>query len=218
MTDFGGSAAPGHNNAAAIAAAVEACRRAAGGCRLSFPARAGEPSAAPTVYRTSSFALASAMTLHIPAGVVLRGTETDADNLLDGSPWPVLPRLEAPAVPCMSCAYRCGGGCGPVKRAWLHAWNVTDLEITGGGTLHGGGQYWWCARQPDAALARKPDWCAAANRTLRNMCPPRMIHIVESRDVHVHGVRIEFSPFWTAHFQFCEGVLLEQISVFNPVR
>ena len=74
VTDFGGSAAPGHNNAAAIAAAVEACRRAAGGCRLSFPARAaGEPSAAPTVYRTSSFALASEMTLHIPAGVVLRG-------------------------------------------------------------------------------------------------------------------------------------------------
>ena len=78
---------------------------------------------------------------------------------------------------------RGGGGCGPVKRAWLHAWNVTDLEITGGGTLHGGGQYWWCARLPDAALARKPDWCAAANRTLRNMCPPRMIHLVESRAV-----------------------------------
>ena len=212
ITAFGGSATHDFNNRDAIDRAVAACQACPGGCRLSFPARMRNTTTLSTVYRTSSFSLSSHMTLFIPAGVTLRGTETDHDNMND-TLWPSLPTLESPAQPCMSCPYRCGGGCGPVKRAWIHAFNLTDVELTGGGALHGGGQYWWCARRyPPQTGAH----CAATNLTLHNKCPPRMLHVVESRDVHIHGLTIKFSPFWTLHIQFCDDVLVEDVSVFNP--
>jgi polygalacturonase len=76
------------NNAAAIARASQRCTQL-GGCILLFPARPRLPSSGSeaTVYRTSSFVIPSHTThLFIPRGVVLRGTETDADNL-DDSVW-----------------------------------------------------------------------------------------------------------------------------------
>ena len=141
IEDFGGVADGETNNHGAFVAAIAACA-AAQGCSLTFPPVKGRSS---TVYRTSSVSLTSFMTLIIPSSVTLRATETDRDNMNETF-WPTLQRLEHPAKPCMACAYGCGGGCGPVKRAWLHAHKVTAVTITGGGTLHGGGQYWWCAR------------------------------------------------------------------------
>ena len=94
-----------------------------------------------TVYLTSSFSLVSNLTLHVPPGVVLRGTETDADNMLSSQLWPTLPWLEHPSMPCNDCPYTCGAGCGPTKRAWLYGQNVSGVRISGGGTLHGGGEH-----------------------------------------------------------------------------
>jgi hypothetical protein len=59
--------------------------------------------AAGTVYRTSSFALCSHLTLLVPAGVTLQATETDRAN---GACWPVLPWLESPSMPCNDCPCR----------------------------------------------------------------------------------------------------------------
>jgi polygalacturonase len=198
ITDFGAVADDHMNNHAAIAAAVHECE-AHGGCRLVFPRTPNE-----TVYRTSSFNLSSHITLDIPEGVVLRGTETDEENL-DESSWPTLPWVEYPSRPCMSCPYPCGGGCGPAKRAWLHLHNVTDVEVTGGGTLHGGGRYWWCNRMDHSATdpgKGRPKLCAKGGKQLENTCPPRMIHVVESTKVLIHDINLMWSPFWTVHVQF----------------
>ena len=55
---------------------------------------------------------------------MLRGTETDADNI---DVWPTQKTVEWPSQPCMSCPYPCGGGCGPAKRAWLFIHNATNV-------------------------------------------------------------------------------------------
>ena len=140
IRDFGGRPEPGVNNQPAIVMAMKACTEH-GGCTLTFPPADVGQRVSKTVYLTSSFSLVSNLTLHVPPGVVLRGTETDADNMLSSQLWPTLPWLEHPSMPCNDCPYTCGAGCGPTKRAWLYGQNVSGVRITGGGTLHGGGEH-----------------------------------------------------------------------------
>ena len=51
VTDFGGSAAPGHNNAAAIAAAGEACRRNSPAAAVRFFVSGSDPAPCLLLYR-----------------------------------------------------------------------------------------------------------------------------------------------------------------------
>ena len=220
VTQFGAVAGEA-NNAAAIGRAFERCTQL-GGCTLLFP---GQPAtslslgevtngATATIYRTSSLLVPSHTTLFVPRGVVLQGTETDADNLDDRS-WPTQPRVEWPSQPCMSCPYACGGGCGPAKRAWLFVQNATNVTITGGGTLNGGGRYWWCART-DSADRKRPANCAPTARRQNQTCPPRMIHVLDSFDVTISNVAIEDAPFWTVHIQLSQTVEVFNVSLRNP--
>jgi polygalacturonase len=209
VTDYGAVPDGETNNAEAIARAAAHCVQL-GGCTLRFPPRSPSQSVA-TVYRSSSFVVPSHTTLFVPPGVVLRGTETDADNI---DVWPTQKTVEWPSQPCMSCPYACGGGCGPAKRAWLFIQNATNVTVTGGGTLHGGGHWWWCARA-DNERKGVPAHCASKFR-LREMCPPRMIHVLDSRDVRISDVRIMWSPFWTTHVQFSRDVEISNVSVWNP--
>jgi polygalacturonase len=215
ILDFGGKADGTSNNHKAINRAMAACS-AAGGCELSFPRTSGTT----TLYLTSSFAVCSNLTLVIPGGVMLRATETDIHNIGAAS-WPTLPWLEYPSMPCNDCPYACGAGCGPVKRGWLYGQNVTNVRITGGGILHGGGNYWWCARDPAQNGARKyqpPKNCPARNSTnmLKDECPPRMVHLVGAAAVTISNVTLTTSGFWLMHLQFCDRVLLEKVTMFNP--
>ena len=205
VTDYGAVADGETNNVAAIARAAAKCVQL-GSCTLKFPARSGT-----TVYRSSSIAIPSHTTLLVPRGVVLRGTETDADNI---DVWPTQKTVEWPSRPCMSCPYACGGGCGPAKRAWLFIHNVTNVTITGGGTLHGGGHWWWCARA-DNERKGVPAQCASKVR-LREMCPPRMIHVLDSTNIRISDLQIMWSPFWTTHVQFSRDVEIFNVSVYNP--
>lgn len=184
-----GARPDGSNSAGALAHAMTSCA-ASGGCVLTFP-HAGLEST--TVYRTSSFAVCSNLTLVVPPGVVVRGTEDDASNSDDAS-WPTLPWLEHPSMPCNDCPYACGAGCGPTKRGWLYGQNVSNVTVTGGGEMHGGGRWWWCARDPHQTPRPKPlpGYCANRNttNTLRGVCPPRMIHLVGAKDIVMRNISL----------------------------
>ena len=213
----------GRDCAAPLAAAMAACAQR-GGCTLTFPPLPSPGGGqAETVYRSSSWALAASnVTLVVPPGVTVRATETDAANMAPGAAWPTLPWLEHPSMPCNDCPYACGAGCGPAKRAWLHAQNVSGVVIEGGGTFHGGGQYWWCARDPQQVghkhAGQMPAYCAPRNstNTLRSTCPPRMVHFVGASDVVMRNVTFKYSGFWMMHLQFCDGVLLDGVTLYNP--
>ena len=182
-----GARPDGSNSAAALARALARCE-ASGGCILTFPRDARSPDV--TVYRTSSLVLCSNLTLVVQPGVVLRGTEDDSSN--SDASWPTLPWLEHPSMPCNDCPYACGAGCGPVKRGWLYGQNVTNVTITGGGEMHGGGRWWWCARDPHQTPRPKPlpGYCSTRNATnvLQGICPPRMIHFVGAKDIVIRNM------------------------------
>ena len=219
LTDYGAVADGETNNAAAIVKATARCV-ALGGCTLLFPRPpTSSHSSSLAVYRTSSFVVPSHTTLWVPAGVQLRGTESDAVNL-NATTWPVQKWVEWPTQPCMSCPYSCGGGCGPAKRAWLFVQNATNVTITGGGSLHGGGRWWWCNRNNNADKHGKqkgrPSHCGKSVGQLHDVCPPRMIHVLGSTDVRIHGIEIKWAPFWTVHIQLSQRVEVFDVSVLNP--
>lgn len=233
IESFGGSnASP--NNAPAFRKAVAACDKA-GGCTLIF--REG-------TYRTSAINLTSNMRLQIDAGAVLEGTQNNAANCApnkepDGSlgnctsssTWPVLPWPSFPSIPSGTP----GGGAAPAMQAWIRTYNVTNLEITGGGVLDGGGPWWWCTRF-HSALANCPPPCREKEKlehlleavwgckdavqagTVPKLpyVPPRMIHLVESNNIHIHNITIRHSPYWTMHFQYSSNILFEHNDMFNP--
>jgi hypothetical protein len=229
LTNFGGLGDGHTNNAASIKSALRHCEQL-GGCRLVLPPTAAGGSDGPTVYRSSAFNLTSRLELVVPAGVVLRATETDEHNLDEGS-WPTLARTTAPA-PCAGLAGTCD--CGPAKQAWIRGFGLQDVTLTGGGTLHGGGRYWWCIRQNLADGSHRPYQPAmeasgcATQRALPNWtlpdgragatCPPRLLHILESERLVVANLTVLWSPYWTLHFQYSSGILVEGVHVWNPTN
>ena len=74
----------------------------------------------------------------------------------------------------------------------------TKCVVCTGGTIHGGGRYWWCVRSmwgngehnPRALQPALAQHGCATTRAMPNVtrdgqnfttCPPRMLHIVESK-------------------------------------
>ena len=128
LTDFGGKADGTTNNQVAFKKAFAHCDTLPTGCTLVLPPTAP---GVPSVYRTSAINLTSRLDLIIPANVTLRATENDKDNWGDG--WPTLLHSSAPS-PCAGTPGNCG--CGPAKQSWIHGYNVTDVSVGGGGTIH----------------------------------------------------------------------------------
>ena len=55
-----------------------------------------------------------------------------------------------------------------------------------------------------------------ASNTLRDMCPPRMVHLVGASDVLMDNVSFTTSGFWMMHLEFCDGVTLDGVTLWNP--
>jgi len=220
LTEFGGKSGDGFNNQKAFKAAFAACD-ARSGCTLELP-----PSApgVPTLYRTSAINLTSNLDLVIPPNVTLRATENDADN--SGENWPTLQHSSAPG-PCAGTPGNCG--CAPAKQSWIHAYNQTNLTISGGGTIHGCGRYWWCVRSNLAHGHRK--WqpamethgCATTKAlpnvtvngvTRTSTCPPRMLHIVQSENIKLSNINVRWAGYWTLHFQFSNNIEVKRIHLW----
>ena len=235
IVDFGGKPAPGFNNQQAIGKALKACD-AAGGCTLTFP-RVGT-AAAPacktpdclgaTTYLTSAINLTSHLRLVVPAGVQLRGTEDFAFNCggantstcddMDSPSWPVLPWPAYPSHPNRA------GDAVPSKQAFIRGYNLTDVTLTGGGTIHGGGGWWWCVRMnaatpPVPGGSHSPKWCPAMVKAGKipglTLVPPRFLHMIGGRGIVLDNLTLTTSSYWTLHFQYCDNVTVRHANVFN---
>ena len=51
---------------------------------------------------------------------------------------------------------------------------------------------------------------------LLQTCPPRMWHIVESRNLRLYDLQVHWAGYWTLHFQFSDQILVEGIHLWNP--
>lgn len=235
ILDFGGKPTPGFNNQLAISKAMQACDATAG-CTLTFPRVGSAPAPAcptpdclgGTTYLSSAINLTSRLRLVIPTGVQLRGTEdfefncggtnTSTCDDMDSPSWPVLPWPAYPSRPNRA------GDAVPSKQAFIRGYNLTDVTLTGGGSIHGGGGWWWCVRMnaatpPVPAGSHAPKWCPAMVKAGKipgfTLVPPRFLHIVGGSGIVLDNLTITTSSYWTLHFQYCNNVTVRNVNVFN---
>ena len=132
-------------------------------------------------YVSGSLWLRSNVTLHLESGAVLMGdTDPSAYPMWAGA-WegPGAQRRHAPLI--------AGEG-------------LTNIALTGRGTIDGRGQTWWDAFN----VGRGPD--------LR----PQMVRLVDCRDVLIDGLHFVNSARWALNPVACDNLTIHQVTVRNP--
>jgi polygalacturonase len=85
----------------------------------------------------------------------------------------------------------------------LHADKVTDIAITGEGTVDGQGQGWW-ARQMARAKGAPED------------PRPMLVDITNSSKILIEGVTIQNSPQYNIITFVCDGLTVRNVRILNP--
>jgi polygalacturonase len=94
--------------------------------------------------------------------------------------------------------------------ALVNASNLTNLELSGEGTVDGSGERWW-----------KEYWTARANEKNGidphfKIARPRLVHIFECRKVVVRDLWLQDSAFWNLQLTYCDGVEVHNLKVRAP--
>ena len=181
LLQFGGVADGKTMNSDAFARAANAIK-AAGGGHLEVP---------PGVFMTLSVPFVSHMDLHLDAGATIR----TPDSL---TAW----GLPDPAAASQAKVSAFG------QRSVIFGSNLTDVAITGTGTIDGWGQLFWI--WSDKAARRYPPGRLIYPR-------PRLVSFRGCKRVHVDGVTLTDSPMY--HLVIggrSEDILVENIRIFAP--
>jgi polygalacturonase len=172
LTDFGAKADSKSLNTDAFKQAVAAIEKAGGG-HLIVPAG---------TFKTLSFALTSHMDLHLEAGATIKGAEKLEDYGIPNPNEPLPPNSEAPKKDSKGA----DTGVGREKLpALITGSDLTDVAITGPGTIDGSGAMFWI--WSDKAARRYPPG--------RRIVPrPVLVSLTGVKRLHVDGVTLTNSP------------------------
>lgn len=190
LTDFGGAGDYKAMNTEAFKSAVAAIAKAGGG-HLIVPAG---------IYKTLPFTLTSRMDLHLEAGAVIKAPDNFAEY---GLPDPNEPL--SPSAMSAITAGRGGPGGGRVAPLISGA-NLTDVAITGPGTIDGSGTIFWI-------------WSDKAARLYppgrRIVARPHLISLTGVQRLHVDGVTLTNSPMFHL-VPRGEDITIENVRVVAP--
>jgi len=89
------------------------------------------------------------------------------------------------------------------KVSLLHADHVTDIAITGTGTIDGNGKIWW-----DVQINRP--------RGQPEVPRPLLIDLTNSKQILIEGVTIQNSPQYNITTFLCEGLTVRNVTILNP--
>jgi polygalacturonase len=166
LADFGGVGDKKTLNTEAFKSAIAAIAKAGGG-HLIVP---------PGTYKTLPFVLTSHLDLHLDAGAVIKAPEKLTEY---GLPDPNLPSTTAYA--------RSEGGGGPRLSPLISGSGLTDVAITGSGTIDGSGAQFWL--WSDKTSRRFPPGRNIVNR-------PHLIVFSGIQRLLVDGVTLTNSPMY----------------------
>lgn len=175
ILDFGAVRDSSKLSTGSINAAIAACHKMGGG-RVVIPAGS---------YKSGTIVLLSHVELHLERGAVLFASTMHSD----------FPRQPQPA-------YRSQKDVGGWY-ALIYAENVSDIGITGYGTIDGNG-----AQQLPRSVSR--EW-VEEDRDGR----PRNVLFISCRKITVRDVTMRNSGIWNQHYLNCENVFIDNITVYN---
>jgi len=173
VTAFGAVGDAKTLNTEAIQRAVDACADAGGG-RVVLPGG---------TFVSGSIFLRSPVEFHLDAGAVLQGSRN-----MDDYPCPTME----------SFGYRIFD----THAGLITGHGLTDVSITGPGTVDGQGQDWWRAK--DAGTLKHGR--------------PHIIFLFDCERVTIDGVNLMNSPTWTVKPLICRNLTINNVSVKNPWR
>ncbi|HEU4471073.1 MAG TPA: glycosyl hydrolase family 28 protein [Flavisolibacter sp.] len=173
VTGFGAKPGLQHINTQAINKAIQACH-ANGGGRVVIPAG---------VFRSGTLLMKEKVELHLEMGAVLMASTELKD-------FPIQPQP----------AYRSQKDPGG-WRALIYANGVSDVAITGFGTIDGKGS----EQKPDPQSQYKSDMDGR----------PRNLLFISCSNIRVQGIRMLNSGIWNQHYLDCEDVIVDGINVYN---
>jgi len=169
-------------NSRAIQSAIEFCATNGGGVVV----------VPEGVFVTGAIFLKPGVSLQIEKGAVLKGSQDTNDY-----PW---------------IDTRIAGLEMKWPAALVNAIGVTNLQITGEGTIDGSGERWW--REYWDARAKEKDGIDPHFKIPR----PRLVHVMNARDVLVRGITLKDAAFWNLQLTYCDGVEVRSITVRAPTQ
>jgi polygalacturonase len=187
ITDYGAVADGKKLNTMAITKTIAACK-AAGGGKVVVPA--GE-------FLTGPIEFVSRMALHLEKGAVLRFSD---DPALYGRGKP---------VPSDKATGDEEGESSSGKGAPIDGKDLTDIAITGFGTIDGNGKAWWAHSGKKAPL-----WGGDKKGPLWSR--PDMIRFTNCKRVLLENVTISNSPQFHVVPHFCDGVTCRDLKILAP--
>eukprot|EP00944_MAST-04C_sp_MAST-4C-sp1_P011892 g11892.t1 len=192
VKDFGAVGDGNTYDTQAISQALNAVKKDNGGTVL-FPSGG--------VYLTGAVNLTSNLIFKVEKGATVLGSWDGNDwNLVDaGAIWP---------------QFGHGSDCDPgtpecrlMHQALLFTWHEANITLTGGGMIDGNANasnWWKCAKnlmlQPCGGYAR-----------------PHLLMFSNTDSILFNDINFRNSPDWSLHFNSCNDVHLDSISVSNPV-
>ena len=200
ITDFGAVPDGSTDATGALRAAIAACS-AAGGGRVIVP---------PGEFVTGALRLLSNVNLHVAAGATLRFS-TDPARYLPV----VFTRWEG--IELMNYS--------PL----IYAFGESNVAVTGGGTLDGGGDatHWWPWKARTGPESQKPDRDSLFRQAEEGVPPeqrvygaghylrPPFLQTYRCRNVLIEGVTIRNSPFWVIHPVLSSNVTVRGVSILS---
>jgi polygalacturonase len=139
-------------------------------------------------------------TVVVPAGTFVSGTLWMRSNVtLHLEPGATLLGVaDVEAFPVWASEWE--GSAEPSHAGLIAGEDLENIAITGRGTIDGGGAFWW-------DLHRK--------KSLKHF-RPRLIRVVNCRNVLIEGVTLTNSPAWTVVPTACDNVTITKITIRNP--
>ncbi|HEY6225771.1 MAG TPA: glycoside hydrolase family 28 protein [Verrucomicrobiae bacterium] len=180
ITEFGAIPDSKTLNTKSIQSAIDACAKAGGG-ELVIPKGA---------FITGSIFLKQGVNLVLEKDSVLKGSQDTNDY-----PW---------------IDTRIAGLEMRWPAALINADNITNLQLTGEGTLDGSGERWW--REYWDTRKREKDDIDPHFKVPR----PRLVHIMRCQKVLVRDLYFKDSAFWNLQLTYCDGVEVHDLKIRAP--
>jgi len=223
ITDHGARGDGVTLNTDAIAAAIEACRRAGGG-RVVVPRG---------VFVTGPIELKSRVALHLERGALLRFSPRFEHYALVRTSYEGADRVRATspiwARGAEDIAITGDGVIDGSGQAWRYVKrfkmtaNQWKALVASGGVVDASGENWWPSREAmngeatvRALDARGPGVPVAEYAAAREYLRPVMVSFVDCRRVLLDGPTFQNSPAWNIHPLLCEDLVIRNITVLNP--
>jgi len=150
----------------------------------------------PGTYLSGTVILKSKVTLYLEAGAMLLGA-TDVSKYTP-QPGP-------------------GEDDDANQRHLVYARDVEDVTIAGAGVIDGQGKTFWVPTHRQQ-MPHEEHWQDVVTRDWQpkaRVSP--MVELVGCRRLHIEGVRIENSSGWTMRIINCNNVVVDSVSISNPV-